>query len=288
MTGHLLHVGYPKTGTKFLCRWFGAHPQLAYRTDALAGYRDIYDVVEEGVAARPTVSYRVTSCEGFTAPRREARGIALSYADGVAPAVAQRNICASLAGLFPNAHVLIVTRGFRAMILSSFSQYVRSGGAASLEQLIAQPPVEGPWDYDFVVALYRQAFGDDKVMVLPYELLRDDAERFLGTIEAWLGLSPCRIPPDRVNTSLSPVEMYWYPRVTRAVCRLPIGPALKRRYLHGAFVNRFRRVIAMLQRVRPGTPVTADAIPDQVVAKYHDKARLLCSNPLYAPYAREY
>jgi hypothetical protein len=288
MIGHLLHVGYPKTGTKFLSRWFGAHPQLAYRTESLAGYRDAHDIVREGVSPRPGVRYRVTSCEGFTAPRRDPGGVIVSYDDSVDPAAAQESICSSLATLFPNAHVLIVTRGFRAMILSSFSQYVRSGGDATLEELIAHPPVADPWDYDRVVGLYRQAFGDDKVMAVPYELLRDDADRFLRTIEEWLGLSHCIVPPDRVNTSLSPVEMYWYPRVTHAVCRLPIGSTLKRVYLHGAFVNRFRGVIAMLQRLRPGTPVTADAIPDHLVAAYRGKARMLCDNPLYAPYARDY
>jgi hypothetical protein len=288
MIGHLLHVGYPKTGTKFLGRWFGAHPQLAYGTDSLAGFRDVHEIVRDGVAPRTGVLYRVTSCEGFTAPRRSPGGVIVSYDDAVDPAAAQENICSSLATLFPAAHVLIVTRGFRAMILSSFSQYVRSGGDATLEQLVAHPPAAGPWDYDRVTAMYRQAFGDDKVMVMPYELLRDDAERFLRTIEDCLGLTHFIIPSDRVNTSLSPVEMYWYPRVTRAVCSLPIGARLKRIYQHGAFVNRFSRVIALLQRVRPGKPVTADSIPDDVVTAYRGKARTLRDNPLYAPYARDY
>jgi hypothetical protein len=288
MAGHLLHVGYPKTGSTFLRRWFAAHPQLAYGTGALAGYRDVYDIVRQGVAPRAGVLYRVTSCEEFTAPRRDPGSVIVSYKDPVDPAVAQEDICSSLATLFPNAHVLIVTRGFRAMILSSFSQYVRTGGDATLEHLIAHPPVADPWDYDHVVGLYRRAFGADQVMVMPYELLRDDADRFLRTIENGLGLTHVIVPPDRVNMSLSPVEMHWYPRLTRAVCRLPIGSRLKRRYLHGAYVNRFRRVIAMLQRVRPGTPVTADAIPDHVVAAYRGKARTLRDNPLYAPYARDY
>ena len=288
MVGHLLHVGYPKTGTKFLSEWFGAHPQLAYRLGSLAGYSDVYEVVRDGVAPRPGVLYRVTSFEGLTAPRRDPRGVIVSYDDSVDPTRAQENICTSLAMLFPNAHVLIVTRGFRAMILSSFSQYVRSGGDATLEQLIARSPLADPWDYDRVVGMYRRAFGDHKVIVMPYELLRDDADRFLRTIEDCLGLTHFSVPPDRVNASLSPIEMYWYPRVTRTLCRLPIGARLKRLYLHGVFVNRFRRAIALLQRVRPGTPVTADAIPDHVVAAYRGKARSLRDEPCYAPYARDY
>jgi hypothetical protein len=44
----------------------------------------------------------------------------------------------------------------------------------------------------------------------------------------------------------------------------------------------------VLQRLRPGTPVTADAIPEDLIAAYRAKASTLRENPLYAPYAREY
>jgi hypothetical protein len=288
MIGHLLHVGFPKTGSKFLQRWFSEHPQLVYREGQFAGYRDVYAVEHHAVAARDGVRYHVTSSEGFTAPRRDAGREVVAYEDSVDPSIAQETVCALLASLFPNAHVLIVTRGFRSMILSSFSQYARSGGDVALEQLIAHASIEHPWNYDRVVGMYLKAFGNDKVIVLPYELLRDDVDRFLRAIEERLGLQHFLTPPDRMNASLSPVEMYWYPRLTRAVRRLPIGAYLKRMYLYGAFRNRFRPAIAMLQRVRPGKPVTSDAIPDHVIAAFGDKARTLCNDPLYAPYAQDY
>jgi hypothetical protein len=293
MTGHLIHVGYPKTGSKFLQRWFAAHPQLAFADGGIAGFRDVYAIAQESVAPRADLLYRVTSCEGLTAPHANAREAVVEYARErhVDMATSQSAACQSVAELFPNALVLIVTRGFRSMILSSYSQYVRSGGDADLADLIAAKTnlsALDPWDYDAIIDLYTRAFGEGNVIVMPYELLRDDVDAFTRTLESRLGLSHFDIAPDRVNASLSAVEMYWYPRLTRAARKLPIGSRLRGLYQRAAFANRLRPLIATLQRLRPGKPITADAIPDEVVNAYRGKAERLRGNPLYARYAIDY
>lgn len=277
MSGHLLHVGYPKTGSNFLRRWFRDHPQLAYSEGGIAGFQSVYDIARQGAAPQEDVRYRVTSSESIV--------LSDTRTD---PAEAQERTCTLLADLFPNAHVLIVTRGFRSMIFSSYSQFIRSGADVTLEEFVAHPLLGQPWDYDRVLAMYERAFGAEKVIVLPYELLRDDADRFVRALEERLGLTHQAAKPGRVNTSLSAAEMYWYPRWTRVVQRLPIGSRLKHLYLRGIFANRFRSAVAALQRVRPGTPVTADAIPEELIASYRAKASLLRAHPLYAPYARDY
>ncbi len=83
------------------------------------------------------------------------------------------------------------------------------------------------------MGMYRQAFDDDKVIVMPYELLRNDAGRLLGTIEDYLRLSHFTMPPDRVNTSLSRVEMYWFPRIrgrAHRLCESPLDAPYVRDY----------------------------------------------------------
>jgi hypothetical protein len=292
MTGHLIHIGYPKTGSKFLQHWFAAHPQLAFAEGGIAGFRDVYALARDSVAPHVDLLYRVTSCEGLTAPHASV-GEVVEYGREreVDMATSQAAACTALAELFPNALVLIVTRGFRAMILSSYSQYARSGGDADLVDLIAGKnnlSALDPWNYDALLELYTHAFGEGNVIVMPYELLRDDADAFTRTLETRLGLSHFDIAPERVNASLSAVELYWYPRLTRAARRLPIGSRLRGVYQRGAFVNRFRKPIAILQRLRRGQPVTADLIPDAVVNAYRGKAERLRGNPLYAPYAADY
>src|SRR5688572_8511748 len=68
MTGHLIHIGYPKTGSNFLRRWFDAHPQLAYANDGIAGFTNVYEVARSGAALPTDVRYRVTSAEGLATP----------------------------------------------------------------------------------------------------------------------------------------------------------------------------------------------------------------------------
>lgn len=299
MTGHLIHIGYPKTGSTFLQRWFEGHPQLAFADGRIAGYRDVYGIARESVSAEDDVLYRVTSYEGFSAPRASAGQEPVDYSAMARTSMkaAQTRVCATLATLFPNAHILIVTRGFRSMILSSYSQYVRSGGDAALTDLIAETLnpasrelelLRDPFHYDHLITTYAEAFGAGNVIVMPYELLRDDAAAFLRALETRLDLPHFAAPPDRVNTSLSPIEMQWYPRLTRAAHRWPIGARLRHWYLRGAFVNRFRRPIALLQRLRPVPPITAATIPDALLNAYRGKAETLRGNALYAAYARDY
>lgn len=295
MTRHLLHVGYPKTGSTFLQRWFESHPQLSYVEGGIGGFRDVYSIARNAACGTAAPLYRVTSAEALSAPRRDAGAATIDYArtEEVPVAAAQHEACATLAGLFPGAEVLIVTRGFRSMIVSSLSQYARSGGHLDPFELLRGVAARGDerfyqsWDYDALIGEYRLRFGEDRVIVMPYELLRDDAEAFVRTLSARLGVAEHRAPRDRVNESLSPSEMVWYPRLTRMVRRVR-SRRLYEAYVRGAFDNRLRAAIAVLQRARPATPFTASAIPDEVLERFRGRAESLRGNPLYARYAADY
>jgi hypothetical protein len=289
VTGHLIHVGFPKTGSNLLRRWFREHPQLAYADGGIAGYRDVYEVALEAVAPRKHVLYRVTSSESFTTPSRAMGSRHFKHETPVDMIAGQENVRDALMAIFPDAYVLIVTRGFRSMIASSFSQYVRSGATVQFEEFLDQMSViDAPWDYDRVILMYQQAFGAERVIVMPWELLRDERDAFARGIEQRLGLTHFPVPSGLENPSFSPVELSWYPRMTRIVQRLPLGETLKRLYLRGVFANRFRSVIAVLQRVRPRRLSTSAAVPERIMAALRMKARSLRDNPLYARYAADY
>lgn len=296
---HLIHVGYPKAGSKFLQSWFARHPQLAFADGGLSGFADVYGL--ERAAAVPTAGclYAVTSCEGLSAPRADAGSDLVSYDPGALPlAERQQRACRMLADLFPEATILIVTRGFRSMLLSSYSQYVRSGGDSDFADLVAHAlshrggdghhlvTVEH-WNYDRFLAAYREAFGAGQVLVLPYELLRDDPGRFVALLEERLGLDPFEMPLERLNPTLSGEEMAWYPRFARALRKLG-SRRLFALYVRAAFSNRLRRPIRLAQRIRPARPVTAGLLPDEVVEGFRGCAETLRSDPLYAPYAADY
>jgi hypothetical protein len=298
MTGHLIHIGYPKTGSNFLRRWFAAHPQLSYREGAIGGFANVLDIVRQGEAAPAQPAFRVTSSEGLATPHADIGADPSDPDRGhqrSTPA-AQAAVCATLAAIFPNAHILIVTRGFRSMILSAYSQYVRTGGELALDRFIA--PRDGGlaarddvWSYSQLVGLYRDAFAD-RVITLPYELLRDHPARFIREIESRLGIDHQDLLPERRNASLTPVELAWYPRLTRRVRALPVGRRVRRKiertYLGLAMANRLRRPIAILQRVRPLRPVTGELLTDEAVGAWRGLAEPLRGDPVYAPYAKDY
>ena len=293
MTRHLIHVGYAKAGSTYLQAWFARHTQLRYIEGGLGGFRDAYQLTRHAVAPLPEPRWAVTSYEGFSAPLPTAGAIGSDYGEHGAPIAArQEQACHLLGGLFPGAHILIVTRGFRAMILSSFSQYARSGGQADFENLLREARTDHPWRYDDIASLYRAHFGDDHVILLPYELLERDPERFLGELARRLDIAPEPPLAERLNPKISGVEMRWYPRLTRTIERLPVPgrvrARLHRSYVKRAFENRLKLPIRLLQRLSPQPPVDASAIPPDLLEQFRGLSTGLADEPLFAPFAEDY
>lgn len=288
MTGHLIHIGYAKAGSTFLQDWFAAHPQIAYIHGGIAGFGSVYSLAAEAAAEQPGYLWRVTSCEGFTSPSPDAgkRNIDLSRPGEGTVAERQARACALLAETFPGAHVLIVTRGVRSMILSSYSQYVRVGCSDDLETLVRQGG-ESPWHYDELIERYRARFGD-RVIVLPYELLARDPMGFRAELERRLGLVPFDFEDRVVNRSLSSIELRWYPRLARLAQRLPFRRRMSRLYVDLVFENRLAPLIALLNRLWSAKPVDGAIITDDVLEKMRGLADGLAADPIYAPFARDY
>lgn len=136
----------------------------------IAGFADVWDIARQGAAEPAGVKYRVTSAQALAIPSDWAGQ--QGYGAGAprpADPVAQARTCATLAALSPDAHVLIVTRGFEGALLSGYSQYVRIGGSRDFttafgEQDIAALQFE--CNYDRLVTLYRTAFAG-RLILLP-------------------------------------------------------------------------------------------------------------------------
>jgi hypothetical protein len=163
----------------------------------------------------------------------------------------------------------------------------------------AAAPAQGwaphPRDYDYLIGLYREAFGHDEVVVLPYELLRDDRAKFLAVLQERLGLEPREIPVGRVNPSLTPEELHWYPAISRRVSSVAslFGERgfrwIYSRYVaHVTFRNRLAPLIRVLARISPSRRVTDEDFPAQAWLASYGRAESLRHDPLYAPYARDY
>ena len=302
MAQHLIHIGYPKAGSTFLQAWFERHPELRYMPGGLGGFHDVYEM------ARPpgrAYKYYVTSFEGLSTPHESAGGVRLDFG-GAEPERQdpvkenQASVCAVLKSVFPGSRVLIVTRGFKGMIISAYSQSVRMGGRLHLEgmcQKLAerlQNDAQHYYDYDYLIRLYGEAFGEENLIVMPYDLLRDDEAKFLAVLEERLGLEHVETKLGRVNPSLTPEELYWYPVISRAVSAAAsrLG-ATRFRKIYGWYVrktldNKLGFSIKLLRLLRPDRKVTEGDFPLEILSYCEGKATRLKDNPLYRPYASEY
>lgn len=304
MPAHLIHIGFYKAGSTFLQHWFARHPQLRYEPGAIGGFHDVYQIAR---GAESDCKYYVTSAEELASPHPEAGMVPLSLARrkrvSLPPAQKrQAAVCAALGAMFPGSRILMVTRGFRSLEISGYSQYLKAGGIQRVPSHLPagdppDPSRPDPFlhrDFDYLVRLYSEEFGAENLVVLPYELLRDDQERFLATLEERLGLDHVEVEIGRPNPSLSPEEMYWYPVISSAVSAVALRLGEKRfqriytRYVRLTMRNGLRPVVKLLSRLLPGRKVTPQDFPAASWTLYAGRAESLRSNPLYAPYAAEY
>jgi hypothetical protein len=146
-------------------------------------------------------------------------------------------------------------------------------------------------NYDRVVAEYSHTF-DNRVTVLPYELLHNDSRAFLAIIEAVLGIDAHPASPLRENVRLSADELHWYPRIAHAIERLPLGDRVRRRLLgahrRGISSGRMRSMVRMLSRLKAGVEDGPSTVPDDVLERVRGGATKLVTRQWHRPYAAEY
>ena len=297
MPGHLIHIGVPKAGSTALAAWFAAHPQVDYRPNGIGGYHGAFElaVSAAGPPTEPPL-WQVTSSEALSVPRTSD----VPSADEDPPprravplVESRRRVCETLRRLSPGATILIVTRGFRGMAVSGYSQYVRMGGRLLPGEVLAEryEPTE-EWDSDSLIELYRDAFGRDRVIVMPYEVLRDDPDRFVRLLEERLGLGASP-PLPALNVALAPEAIYWYRVLSIAVAAVSrvlgrrVGGRLFRRYVALIARDRLSVLARVADRLLPGRRVPLD-FPDEAFERFRGSASSLAELPLYEPYAREY
>lgn len=293
MQPHLIHIGFPKCASTFLQQWFAAHPQIAYKPGGLAGAHSVYDLIQRVLDAPGPERCQVTSAEQISTPTDPGRFGAPNLADSRLVATRMADLCRVLARLFPNASILMVTRNHADLLVSSFSQVVRVGGHlrdADYAKLAAEGFREiSPIDYDFALSTYRDHFNG-RVLALPYELLVEDRPAFLAQVADFMGVDRFDIPAARVNESLDPDQLYWYPRIARLARRVP--GAWLRRGLIGLHVRLIRsgawRPLLLLLKRLTGAKAPPLLLPPGTLRGLDRECEDLLKSEVYAPYREVY
>ena len=201
MPSVLVHIGYHKTGSRWLRHLFFGNPETGYGWVGKTGEEH---PVRRLVRARPLEF-------DAEAGRAEFEPLLAKIADaGLHPVVSferlsgnpfsggydSKEIADRLVQVFPDARVLVVVREQRGMIVSTYKQYVREGGAMSVTKFM-QPPTSRslriPWfdfryfEYDHLLGYYQRLFGPERVLALPYEQFRSDPRAFVQRLAEFAG-----------------------------------------------------------------------------------------------------
>ena len=130
------------------------------------------------------------------------------------------NIADNLKETFPKGKVLIVVRNQFDYTLSLYAFRVYNKGIERRSLLgylnkYAYPGLIEKLQYDKLVSYYFQVFGKKKVLVLPYELLRVDGERFLDQIAKFANVEKKKIELSaRINAS---TKNYYIIEISRII-----------------------------------------------------------------------
>lgn len=198
----IIHVGYHKTATS----WFQRHvyPTLAshryidrqlVRSTFLAG--DAFDF--DSQAARRALGLDDTSLSPPILCEEDLSGV---LHNGPASGFIAREVARRLHATMPDARIVIFVRGQASAAASWYQQYLREGGTAGIHRYLFPEayrhlghvrPFKIPHfcfsqlDYRGLIERYDDLFGQDRVIVLPYELLTQDCPRLLRRLGALLG-----------------------------------------------------------------------------------------------------
>ena len=140
-----------------------------------------------------------------------------------------------LSQTFSNAKILLVTREQKKLIRSMYKTMILWGSPLSIKRLLNSPdPRSAPqFNLDFlrfdqIVSYYRLLFGTDNVLVLPYELFKEDPADFLNKIRAFNGqenLDKGALEKLPVNTIVNKNQSLAWPKLQQVINRLFLSNA---------------------------------------------------------------
>ena len=224
MNGHtgndiIVYSGFPKTASKWLLHsvWRGKG----------AGFK----VIAEGRAvARDFIENNPLDFDIRSIRDRYAEQILKCSTCGEVPVIHHEGIAASLFGsaspntksfeqiaaVFPNSRVILAVREQRNLLLSWYAHNVKLGLGASLAEFLTETePGVTPYlrfdvfKFHHLVRFLYGLYGRERVLILPYELLKLNPGMYLDRIMTFTGSEDATFTPDAQsrNVGLNGLEV---------------------------------------------------------------------------------
>lgn len=212
----LVHIGFPKTATTWLQKHVFSNTELGF-------------ISPWGVRSGLAIDQFVLSSPFHFDPENSRNtfleGAEGTLAEGLVPVLSEETLVGDptsgkywgktaadkIFQTFPTARIIISIREQRSFILSAYKQYTLGGGTASIDRFLGlgnavlRPGFEGicqrnSLEYDRVISYYQSLFGKQNVIVLVYEELRSNPDRYLDRLFRFAGVatsSPSSAPTER-------------------------------------------------------------------------------------------
>ena len=200
----LVHIGYHKTATSLLQAGLfqrtseGFYSDPAQRQNIPRAFISPQALADPDPADTAPLRRMVQATpDGCCAVISHERLCGYPASGGIDQEIIARRIKAT----FPDALILMVCREQKSAILSMYLQYVRDGGALTLHRylsgvdrkLFRRPQFEpGYYEYHRALGMYQDLFGSDRVLCLPFEMIRSDSAQFLRLLATFVGVN-CEI-----------------------------------------------------------------------------------------------
>jgi len=218
----LIHIGFPKTATTFLQKNIFSNSDYNFIpiTDSIV--RNNKKLYEGRFKIKGFAGYFLTENNGgrFLSPYqnrtkeihkeiklfqeiqdyKKNKICVLSNERLCGPAHAgfsdSKDICDRIHDAFPKAKILITIREQREMINSLYFQYLTTGGRGKIRQYLHEKFHDygtsafrpSSLNYNEMVQYYSQKFGSSNVLILPFELLKENNNDFFDRLYKFLSI----------------------------------------------------------------------------------------------------
>jgi hypothetical protein len=202
---HLIHIGFPRTGSTYLRYYFSQSPYYVHQMRGVSGFKQSIDIVHYSYSPKPDARYFVVSEEEFSCwsgPNFSLSSFNRSY-DVVR---FRKNLVQTLKDFYRHPKILIITRSHEAIIKSLYAQYINYGGRMGFIEFIQSANgdiLKELLDYKATIHLYEREFGSENIIVLPYEMMQDNTHQFMEVLCQKLKVPLETISIDKINSSLS-------------------------------------------------------------------------------------
>lgn len=216
----VIHIGLHKTGTTWLQRRVFSDAKMGFVS---TGNGQSNDATDAFITVDPL------AFDADTARARFEPLLAEAKASNLVPVISQERLSSDpsfggyyftdvldrLVDTFGEFKLLLTIREQRGMLLALYRQAIRSGGTYSLTQMIGTGNEPVGWKstirpeyllYDRMIEHLRNRLGEDRVCVLPLELMRSDPKDYMQRLLAFTGADASIEPSmESENAGLSPL-----------------------------------------------------------------------------------